>query len=131
MTALTVTATDKIKSNAVRIEAATLLLDGAETGGTPFLDGLFGPAGFASAPETILNQVEAIALAVMRVAHNGTSVYPVGLPIYTIGVIDPPAATSWTGSAIYVSNGAGGSPVMAFSNGSQWLRCDTLAPIST
>jgi hypothetical protein len=31
---------------------------------------------------------------------------------------------------IYVSNGAAGSPVMAFSNGSNWLRVDTLAAIA-
>ena len=35
-----------------------------------------------------------------------------------------------TGAAIYVSDGAAGSPVLAFSNGTNWLRCDTLAAIA-
>lgn len=35
-----------------------------------------------------------------------------------------------TGSVAYFSNGAAGSPVLAFYNGTNWLRCDTLAAIS-
>lgn len=42
----------------------------------------------------------------------------------------PSAATKGAGAAIYVSNGAAGSPCLAFSNGTNWLRCDTLAAIS-
>lgn len=43
----------------------------------------------------------------------------------------PSAATKGAGSVIYVSNGAAGSPVLAFSDGTNWLRCDTLAAISS
>lgn len=31
---------------------------------------------------------------------------------------------------IYVDDGAAGNPVLAFSNGTNWLRCDTLAAVS-
>ncbi len=34
------------------------------------------------------------------------------------------------GKVIYVSNGANGSSVVAFGNGSAWLRCDTLGALS-
>ena len=39
-------------------------------------------------------------------------------------------ATKPAGAIIYVSNGANGSPVIAFGNGSAWLRCDTLGALS-
>ena len=42
----------------------------------------------------------------------------------------PSASTAGAGANIYVSNGAAGDPVMAFSDGTNWLRCDTLAAIS-
>ena len=45
-------------------------------------------------------------------------------------VATAPAATGLNGTCIYVSNGAAGSPVVAFSNGTDWLRCDTLATIT-
>lgn len=52
----------------------------------------------------------------------------VTLTAYTVAAV--PAAASNTGALIYVSNGAAGSPVVAFSNGTNWLRVDTLAAIS-
>lgn len=52
----------------------------------------------------------------------------VQVPTYTVAAA--PAAASATGTVIYVSNGAAGSPVLAFSNGTNWLRVDTLAAIS-
>jgi len=33
-----------------------------------------------------------------------------------------PAASAHTGKLVYVSNGAAGSPCLAYSNGSAWLR---------
>lgn len=53
----------------------------------------------------------------------------VTLPSYTVAGV--PAAAGATGTLIYVSNGAAGSPVVAFSNGTNWLRCDTLANIAS
>lgn len=53
----------------------------------------------------------------------------VTLPAYTVAGV--PAAAGNTGKLIYVSNGAAGAPVVAFSNGTNWLRVDTLAAVST
>jgi hypothetical protein len=50
------------------------------------------------------------------------------LPTYTVS--NAPSASANARRLIYVSNGAAGSPVVAFSNGTNWLRCDTLATIS-
>ncbi len=47
---------------------------------------------------------------------------------YTVDSL--PAAGAYPASLIYVSNGAAGSPCLAFSNGSNWLRCDNLSPVS-
>jgi hypothetical protein len=52
----------------------------------------------------------------------------VQFPSYTVA--GAPSAASLAGTVIYVSNGAAGSPVLAFSNGTNWLRVDTLATIS-
>lgn len=51
---------------------------------------------------------------------------PVFLGSFTVATA--PAAK--TGSVAYFSNGAAGSPVLAFYNGTNWLRCDTLAAIA-
>ena len=50
------------------------------------------------------------------------------LTSYTVSGV--PSASANARRMIYVSNGAAGSPVGAFSNGTSWLRCDTLAAIS-
>lgn len=52
----------------------------------------------------------------------------VTLASYTVAGV--PSASANTGAMIYVSNGAAGSPVAAFSNGTNWLRVDTLAAIT-
>ena len=52
----------------------------------------------------------------------------VQVPTYTVAAA--PSAASLAGTVIYVSNGAAGSPVLAFSDGTNWLRVDTLATIS-
>lgn len=48
---------------------------------------------------------------------------------YTVATV--PSASALKTGVIYVSNGATNSPVLAFSNGTNWLRVDTLAAIST
>lgn len=50
------------------------------------------------------------------------------LTSYTVTAAN--ALTKTAGKVIYVSNGANGSPVVAFGNGSAWLRCDTLGALS-
>ena len=47
---------------------------------------------------------------------------------YTVATV--PDASDWEGATIYVSDGAEGDPVIAFSDGTNWLRCDTRAAIS-
>lgn len=48
---------------------------------------------------------------------------------YTVATV-PSAADSGAGRMIFVSNGAAGQPVLAFSDGTDWLRVDTRTPIS-
>jgi len=43
----------------------------------------------------------------------------------TFTVATVPDATLSEGGQIYVDNGANGAPIIAFSNGSAWLRVDT------
>ncbi len=65
------------------------------------------------------------------VSNNGFSGDVAGtvqLTSYTVAGV--PAAASNARRLIYVSNGAAGSPVVAFSDGTNWLRVDTLAAIS-
>jgi hypothetical protein len=51
---------------------------------------------------------------------------PVNLGVYTVAT----APSASTGSVAYFSNGAGGNPVLAFYDGTNWKRVDTLATIS-
>jgi len=53
---------------------------------------------------------------------------PVRLASYTVATA--PGAATATGGIIYVSDGAAGSPIIAFSDGTNWLRSDTGAAIS-
>jgi hypothetical protein len=47
---------------------------------------------------------------------------------YTVGTL--PAAGANTGRMVYVTNGAVGAPILAFSDGTNWLRSDTRAAVS-
>ena len=53
----------------------------------------------------------------------------VQLPTFTVATA-PSAVTAGAGTMIFVSNGAAGSPVVAFSDGTDFLRADTLAAIA-
>jgi len=50
------------------------------------------------------------------------------LRTYTVATV--PAAAANARCLIYVSNGAAGSPVVAYSNGTAWIRMDTNAAIA-
>ncbi len=50
------------------------------------------------------------------------------VPTYTVA--NAPAATGIAGSVIYVSNGAAGAAILAFSDGTDWKRSDTGATIA-
>ena len=51
------------------------------------------------------------------------------VPAYTVASA-PSAASAGAGTVIYVSNGAAGSAILAFSDGTDWLRSDTGAAIA-
>jgi hypothetical protein len=56
---------------------------------------------------------------------------PVSLGTYTVATAPVPATgQSLTGTITFFSNGANGSPIVAFYNGTNWLRVDTLGVIS-
>ena len=52
------------------------------------------------------------------------------VPTYTVANA-PSAATAGAGTLVYVSNGAGGSAILAFSDGTNWKRSDTGATIAS
>ncbi len=51
------------------------------------------------------------------------------LPTYTVASA-PSASSAGAGTIIYVSNGAAGSAILAFSDGTNWKRSDTGATIA-
>jgi len=53
----------------------------------------------------------------------------VTVPTYTVTTANALSPKS-AGAIIYVSNGANGAAVVAFGNGSAWLRCDTLGALA-
>lgn len=53
---------------------------------------------------------------------------PLKLKTYTVATV--PAAASNARNLIYVSNGAAGAAVVAYSNGTSWIRMDTNTAIS-
>ena len=52
------------------------------------------------------------------------------LPTFTVATA-PSAATSGAGTLIFVSNGAAGSPILAFSDGTNFKRSDTGGTIAS
>ena len=51
------------------------------------------------------------------------------VPTYTVATA-PSASSAGAGTVVYVSNGAAGSAILAFSDGTNWKRSDTGATIS-
>jgi len=51
------------------------------------------------------------------------------VPTYTVAGA-PSASSAGAGTVIYVSNGAAGSAILAFSDGTNWKRSDTGGTIS-
>ena len=61
------------------------------------------------------------------VSNNGFTGDVVGavkVPTYTVDTA-PSAATAGAGTVVYVSDGAAGSAILAFSDGTNWKRSDT------
>jgi uncharacterized protein YaiE (UPF0345 family) len=59
---------------------------------------------------------------------TGDVVGLVQVPTYTVATA--PSAASIAGALIYVSDGAAGNPILAFSDGTDWKRSDTGATIA-
>jgi len=51
------------------------------------------------------------------------------VPTYTVAT-SPSASSAGAGTLVFVSNGAAGSAILAFSDGTNWKRSDTGATIS-
>jgi hypothetical protein len=51
------------------------------------------------------------------------------VPTYTVATA-PSASAAGAGTVVYVSNGAAGSAILAFSDGTDWKRSDTGATIA-
>lgn len=62
---------------------------------------------------------------------SGYVTFPLPPTVPTYAVAGVPAASTAAGQIAYVSNGAAGSPILAFSDGTNWLRSDTGAAISS
>ena len=63
-------------------------------------------------------------------AVTGDVTGAIKLPTYDVAGA-PSASTAGAGTLIYVSNGAAGSPILAFSDGTNWKRSDTGATIAS
>lgn len=62
---------------------------------------------------------------------EGVVVHATMLLLDSFTVANAPSAANYLpGTVIYVSNGAGGTPILAFSDGTNWKRVDTGATIS-
>jgi len=62
---------------------------------------------------------------------NSTAGFVGDIEVPTYTVANAPSAADIAGTVIYVSNGAAGAAILAFSNGTDWKRSDTGATIST
>jgi len=129
MPALAVQQSDADRSAAVKVEVDTIFRYGAKVGVTQVVAPTFeDPATPAPQVKPWLDFLDALSITLVRLSQNGTTVFPARLPIYTIATA--PAASAHTGSMIYVSNGAAGLPIVAFSDGAAWLRVDTRTVIA-
>ena len=129
MPALVVQQSDADRSTAAALEVDQIFRYGARVGVTEVVAPSFeDPATPAPQVKPWLDLITTVALAIVRLAQNGTTLFPVRLPSYTVATV--PAAAAHVGSLIYVSNGAAGVPIVAFSDGAAWLRVDTRTGIT-
>lgn len=116
--------------DALLITAAEAKTKQAMTEGVAGLsDALMTPAQYTPAspgvnPNLVRDTNRALAAGVIETLAE----FPVRLPRYNVGNL--PSAVVWVGALVFVSNGAGGFPIVAFSDGVSWLRVDTRAVVS-
>ena len=106
--------------------SAGTLIDGA-TDTVNNMPGALGAIGLNKVAQPLLDQYQAIALAIIRLTSTGNPKFPTALPSYVVASMPP--ASGYTGCMIYVSNAAGG-PIPAFSDGVTWRRVDTRAVVT-
>jgi hypothetical protein len=63
-------------------------------------------------------------------AVTGDVTGAIQVPTYTVATAPSASAAGIAGTLVYVSDGAAGSAILAFSDGTDWLRSDTGAAIS-
>jgi len=129
MPALAVQQSDADRMVAIRTEVESVFRYGANVGATQVIAPTFeDPATPAPQVKPWLDYLDALSIAIERLNQTGATVFPVRLPSYTVATV--PAAAANVGSMIYVSNGAAGLPIVAFSDGAAWLRVDTRGVIA-
>ena len=83
----------------------------------------------SSAERSHFTSLGQLLRALIHGAVPMTFMEPVTPPAHTVA--NAPDAADYPGSVIYVSNGAAGDPILAFSDGTNWLRSDTQAAITS
>ena len=64
-----------------------------------------------------------------RVTSTAGFIGDIKVPTYTVANA-PSASSAGAGTLVFVSNGAAGSAILAFSDGTNWKRSDTGATIA-
>lgn len=103
-------------------------------GATATFNGAVGATGSITTASTLAVGATATFNGAVGATGSVTStagfVGAITLKSYTVATAATFGASGHTGMVIYVSDGATGSPVVAFSDGTDWLRCDTLSAIA-
>lgn len=122
---LSVDTVEAQKSQAAADEMRTIMTEGAVSPGpVNVVAAVLNTTQYDGFSGACANYNEAIALAIVRLARS----FPQALPVFSFAGV--PSAASYPNSQIYVSNGAAGFPIVAFSDGSNWLRVDTRTVIT-
>lgn len=130
MSALSVTQDDADRAEAAKVEVEQIMLYGAAVSGVEAISAVPDLTTVPSGQLSGLRRLAStLAISIVRLARNGTSVFPARLPSYNVAGV--PDAASFPGALIFVTNGASGSATVAFSDGTDWLRTDTRSPISS
>lgn len=130
--ALNVSSSDAVIVTAAEADIKTAMTSGIDnnlTAATPLVVpasnyALPATAQLPDAPTMARDANRCISAGVVKALRT----FPVRLPQYTVS--NAPAPGEWVGALIYVSNGANGFPIIAYSDGGSWLRVDTGSTIS-
>lgn len=122
---LSVDTVEAAKSQSAANEMRTIMTEGAQAPGpTAVVAAVLNTTQYDGFSSACANYNEAIALAIIRISRS----FPQALPAYAYASL--PSAATYPYSLVYVSNGAAGLPIVAFSDGSNWLRMDTRTAVT-